>query len=123
MNLQYFVGKACTIFTGPVNRNFSEKQLQDYFVGLVESADIDGLWTKHPITGCKNFYPMDKILAVCEEQVVNDPKIIEKYKEARKEVNAKTEKPAPPASPFIDYEMMAKLSQQAKDLNQKPGAS
>jgi len=92
-------------------------------VGIVEAADASGVWTKHAITGCKNFYPMDKILAICEEQVVSDPKIIEKYKEARKEVDAKAEKPAPTASPFIDYEMMAKLSRQSKDLSQKPGAS
>jgi|SRR5215831_2388589 len=121
MNLTYFVGKACTIFTHPVNRNFNEKQLQDYFIGMVESVDARGIWTKHPLTGCKNYYPMEGIIAICEEQVVHDPKILEKYKEARKEVDAKGVKPGDPV--YIDHEMMAQLSQQAKALSQKPGAS
>jgi len=119
MDFQYFVNKACTIITGPINRSFSEKQLQDYFIGIVEAVSKDGIWTRHPITGCKNFYCMSNIIAICEEQIVKDPKIIEKYKEAKKEINTQEA----PTSPYIDYEVLAKLSQQSKQLNQKSGVS
>src|SRR6516225_8602366 len=115
MNLTYFVGKACSVFTHPVNRNFNEKQLQDYFVGLVESVDARGVWTTHPITGCKNYYPMENIIAICEEQVVHDQKILEKYKEAKKEVEAPIATPGD--TTFIDHEMMVRLSQQDKQLS------
>ncbi len=114
MNLNYFTGKACTIFTSPVNRAFSEKQLQDYFVGFVESVDSSGIWTKSPITGCKNFYPMQSIIGICEEQIVDNPKVLEKYKEAKKEVVKPT---------FIDPKMLTELAQQAKQLNQKSTVS
>lgn len=85
-----FLSKPCSIFVQNTNMSFNQVQAQDYFVGIVESIDEDGIFTKHPITNCWNFFPMDKILGICEEQMLNpgnpeDAKIIDKYKKQSEE--------------------------------------
>ena len=54
--IQYFVGKICTIFTVPINREFNERQNVDYFVGRVDGFDDKGILMSHVISNCKNYY-------------------------------------------------------------------
>ena len=122
-NLEYFVGKAVTIITGPINRDFDERQKCDYFVGVVASVDSMGLMTQHPITGCKNYYFYSQICSISEEQVLDpedpeDAKLIAELEEKQRaaiaaaEAEAEAEPPLRelPPSAFVDIESLNKLS-------------
>jgi len=43
-NLEYFIGKICTIFVPEINRRFDEKTNIEYFVGKITQIDSLGLW-------------------------------------------------------------------------------
>jgi hypothetical protein len=114
-NLKYFVGKAVTIITTAINRDFDERQKCDYFLGVVESVDELGILTLHPITGCKNYYFYSQICAISEEQVLypekpEDAKLIAELEEKRrKPVAPPLELPDVPSTPFVDIESLSKL--------------
>jgi len=69
-NLEYFKNKIVTILTAPINRNFTEEQSLDYFLGKVTQIDDNGIWYEHVKTKCLNFIFYDKITAIAEEKVV-----------------------------------------------------
>ena len=106
---EYFVGKVCTIFAGPINRNFDERQMVDYFVGIVQSIDEKGIWTTHPITKCRNYFLWTGIIGISEEQML-DPDNPEHAK-LIKEHKAKKELPPEPEqeSPYVDIDAIQKL--------------
>lgn len=122
--LQVFVGKVCTVLTNSVcKQNFTDVQFPDFFVGLIESIDEDGIFSKHPLTGCLNFYSWIHVVAVFQEQVIeeNDPR----YEQIMKEIKSKPEKksgvmPVDISNnqeiKFLDPESMAKLAEQAKEI-------
>lgn len=95
--LQYFVGKVCTIFTGQIARNFSPEEFNDYFVGIVETIDEEGVWTIHPKNNCKNYFVLSQIYGICEEEVVF------KQKEEIKEEPSKKD------SPFINIDELSEF--------------
>ena len=112
--LKQFIGKVCTIYVTPTNRIFTDQQFVDYFVGIVESVDGAGnLITKHPTTGCLNFFFVNQIIAVCEEQLIYP----EDEEQEKKILDAiPTISPNPPEtlvagndSPFIDIDALSKL--------------
>jgi hypothetical protein len=82
-----FLGKICTILTKPIaKRDFSDHQFADFFTGVIDEIDDDGIFTTHTLTGCKNFYRMSEVIGIIEEQVLNDEdpkhqKIITELKE------------------------------------------
>lgn len=90
-NLQYFLNKPITIFTNSTGRNFNDTQNNDYFTGICRRVSIDGIETIHPITNCKNFFFINNIIGICEEQQL-DPenpehqKIIEEIKNPNKDL-------------------------------------
>lgn len=109
--LKYFVGKVCTVFTSPINRQFTDQQFNDYFVGLIESVNEDGIIAVHSITGCKNFYSLSSLVALCEEQVLDpskpeEAKLIQEFKNS---------------GPYAEIDIMADLARQAKELEKKNG--
>jgi hypothetical protein len=113
-NLKYFVGKAVTVITTAINRDFDERQKCDYFLGVVESVDELGIMTLHPITGCKNFYFYNQICAISEEQVLHpekpeDAKLIAELEEKRRGTPVATPEPEAQNSPFIDIDSLSKL--------------
>lgn len=69
-NLEYFKNKVVTIFTGPINRNFTEEQSIDYFVGKITSVDDNGIWYEHVKSKCLNFIFYDKVTGIAEEKFV-----------------------------------------------------
>ena len=122
--LQNFVGQVCTILTtGVCKNNFTDAQFPDFFLGIVESLDEDGVFSKHPMTGCMNYYSWNHIVGIFQEQVIeeNDPKfkdIVEEIKNKSPEqkpevfpVDPKTENPQ-----FLDAELMANLTKQAQEM-------
>ena len=90
-----FLGKICTILTKPIaQRDFSDHQFADFFTGVIDEIDDDGIFTTHTLTGCKNFYKMSEVIGIIEEQVLNDEdpkhqKIITELKEKQGKKNDK----------------------------------
>lgn len=81
--LQYFIGKICTVFTVPLNRNFKEENpgsypepIFVYFIGLVESITDQGITlqqvanvnSKKPL---KTYYFLDKVIGIAEEEALD----------------------------------------------------
>ena len=87
--LQQFVGKVCTIFTTPINRDYSSENpktyietLIKYFTGIVENIDDYGVLIRQLDGGLKSFFLLDNIIGISEEKCLNpeepeDLKIIE----------------------------------------------
>jgi hypothetical protein len=120
-----FVGKVCTILTSTVAKSdFKDQQFSDFFTAIVESLDEDGIFAKHLMTGCRNYYTWPHIVGILEEQVVqqNNPEyenILKEVKKAPPE-NAMSIVPVDPnASPFVDPDLMASLAMQAKEAQGK----
>ena len=118
-DLQYFVGKVCTIITPNINWKFDERQSADYFSGIVERITSLGIWTIHPITQNKNFYFITQITAIIEEQFItpDDPNydaVVGQYKEDKKPKQPVMQTPVvkPPESPFMDIDELEKLAKE-----------
>jgi hypothetical protein len=124
--LQEFVGKVCSILTTAVAKpNFSDLQFNDFFVGIIEEISEDGIFSKHPSTGCLSFYSWPQVVGVFQEQVVpqDDPEyqnILSELKKAPPEqINVMPVNPQASGSQFVDPEVMASLAKQAKEIQQK----
>ena len=131
--LQYFVGKICTIFTAPINREFNERQNVDYFVGRVDGFDDKGILMSHVVSNCKNFYFFQNVISIAEEQLVDsDDPILKEYesiKEQKKNQPQQQQQQQPqlqsqPAqyheeevndSPFVDIAAISDLAKKAKE--------
>lgn len=104
-----FVGKVCTVLTTTVNKvSFSDQQFSDFFTGIIESLDEDGIFSKHHVTGCMSYYSWQYIVGILEEQVISesDIEIPEKKEE---------EPPLPESSSqYVDIDMLANLTSKAK---------
>jgi hypothetical protein len=120
-----FVGKVCTILTSTVAKtDFQDQQFSDFFTAIIESLDEDGIFAKHHMTGCRNYYTWPHIIGVLEEQVIqqDDPKyeeIMQEIKKAPVERQQNIVPVDPNASLFVDPEMMASLARQAKEVQGK----
>lgn len=105
-----FTGKICTILTKPIAKNnFNDTQFADFFTGLIDFLDEDGIWTTHPTTGCKNFYNLFEIIGIIEEQVLyeDNPEHAEIIRQVKE--NKKTE------SPYANIDLMNSLVNQTKE--------
>ncbi len=113
--LQYFAGRVVTVFIkGQLQRTFNDRQFNDYFVGMVDWINEDGLMTTHSQTGCKNFFSLEDIAFIVEEQVL-DP---QNPQEA--EIIKELTKPIPQTdSPFADINVLENLARQAKEQRKK----
>lgn len=70
-----FVGKVCTVIMAQLSKNdFTESQFADFFTGVINEIDEDGILMTHTITGCKNYYMMGMVGCIIEEQVLYDDK-------------------------------------------------
>lgn len=94
--LEYFVGKICTIFTVPTNRDFKSENPQTfpqpvfhYFVGKVIEVSQKGIcieqWNNDK--KLRTFFFTNHIVSISEEEILDpsnpkDMKVIEEYKKA-----------------------------------------
>lgn len=121
---ELFIGKVCTILTmGIAKNNFADQQFADFFTGIVEFIDEDCVITHHPLNKCRNFYSMQYIVGILEEQFISesDPayeKVVEEIKNSQQPKSGIIEVD-PNNSPFINHETLAELQKQARDFNQK----
>ncbi len=119
----YFEGRVCSILVTPVPRSFDERQFADYFVGQINSIDDDGIWTTHAITGCKNFYALDKVVAIVEEQVLypdENPEHARLVEEMKKKAQTQQQQVQYPGlvdqNGLMNIENMERLVEQAKAI-------
>lgn len=117
---EYFTGKICTVLTTGVNKTmFSDIQFSEFFTGFVESIDEDGIWTRHHLTGCKNFYPIGYVVSIMEEQIVqeSDPnykKLMEQVEKTPPEARPMVQQFDPKQSQFVNPEMLAAIAKKGK---------
>jgi len=79
-HLNYFVGRVCTIFTSPTNRNFKEENpeaypepIYHYFVGKILAIDEHGILMEQVLSPekLKSYFFFHGIIGITEEQVLN----------------------------------------------------
>ena len=85
-HMQYFVGKICTIFTQPVNRNFSEQIAREHFVIRVGEITPDSIWGVRLDENAAVWFRTDQIIGIQEEKELdpNNPehkKMIEEFEQ------------------------------------------
>lgn len=120
-----FVGKVCTILTSTVAKtNFQDQQFSDFFTAIIESVDEDGIFAKHHMTGCRNFYNWLHVVGILEEQVVQQgtpeyDQIMQEIKKAPAENQQSIVPVDPNASPYINPDLMSNLAKQAKEAQNK----
>jgi hypothetical protein len=124
--LEYFVGKVCTVFTVPTNRDFKSENPQTfpqpvfhYFVGKVLEVDGRGLaleqWNSDK--KLRTFFFVDHIVAVSEEEILDpsnpkDRALIEDYKKTSEAsmVDAKEKAPEEEVCKYVDIRQLTELS-------------
>jgi hypothetical protein len=132
--LEYFVGKVCTIFTIPTNRDFKSENPQTfpqpifhYFVGKVLGIDNKGMFIEqwNSAKKLRTFFFLNHIVSISEEEILdpsnpNDMKIIQDYKKVNEESvkkvkdgaeQLKKQKEELSKNPFIDIESLSKLTE------------
>jgi hypothetical protein len=72
----HFIGKICTIFTVPLNRDFQQEnpnkypeQLYKYFVGVVEDITDYGILIQQAVTGLRSWIFLAHVISIAEEVV------------------------------------------------------
>lgn len=121
-SIKYFVGKVCTITTLQINFRFQEEQMMDYFMGIIDSIDDQGILVTHSVTKCKSFIFFPHIVSICEEQVLYEDnpehkKIIDEYRQEKPLTAPK--RTITPNSTFINPAVMADLAKKAKEAISK----
>lgn len=122
-----FAGKVVTIITLGTNKpNIPDAQFSDFYTGVLEEMDEDGIILTHLITACKSFFALSGVVAIMEEQVLdeNNPENkeeIQKIKDHYKNKQQMKELEAPSFSnensDFNDIEGLDKLAEFAKSIN------
>lgn len=90
-NLQYFVGKVCSIVTTSMNRSFDERISREHFVVVVQTIDIDGIWGSHPYNpDLVSYFSLEHVISIHQEEVIDPSK--PEHAEMIKEYEQKTGK-------------------------------
>ena len=86
-NLQYFVGKVCSIVSTSMNRSFDETISREHFVIRVQTLNSDGVWGTHPYNNeLVSFFALPHIISIHQEVELdlNNPEhqgMIKEYEE------------------------------------------
>ena len=68
-----FLGKVVTLITLGTNKpNIIDSQFSDFYTGVLEELDEDGVILTHLFTGCKSFFATNSIVAFLQEQVLDE---------------------------------------------------
>lgn len=134
--LEYFVGKVCTVFTVPTNRDFKSENPQTfpqpvfhYFVGKVLEFGSKGVlmeqWNSEK--KLRSFFFMDHIVSISEEEILdpsnpNDLKLIEEYrktnddskKKANQNVDSLREQRESTKGQFLDIPALSGLVEKTR---------
>jgi hypothetical protein len=112
--MQFFVGKVCTIFIPPTNRQFDEDTARQHYVIRIKQITSDGIWGENLFTHTLAFFAMEHVISI-QQELELDPKnpehvkIIEKHmppEEAKAVVGT--------AAGAIDVDELKKLAEESK---------
>jgi len=68
-----FLGKVVTLITLGTNKpNIPDAQFSDFYTGVLEEIDEDGVVLTHLLTGCKSFFTLSSVVALLQEQVLDE---------------------------------------------------
>jgi len=135
--LEYFVGKVCTIFTIPTNRDFKSENpstfpqpVFHYFVGKVLEVDEKGIFIQQWNNNKKlrSYFFLNHIIGISEEEILDpskpeDAKVIEDFKKInekaisqgdKKYQELKKQQEIIKSNPNLDIEELSKLSDKIK---------
>lgn len=134
--LEYFLGKVCTIFTIPINRDFKAENpttypqpVFHYFVGKVIEIDEKGVFLQQWNNNKKlrSYFFIEHIVGISEEEVLDptrpdDAKVIQDFKKINEKAIDQTEKKYEELkkqretinNAEIDIDMLSKLSDKIK---------
>jgi len=134
--LEYFLGKVCTIFTIPINRDFKAENpttypqpVFHYFVGKVIEIDDKGVFLQQWNNNKKlrSYFFIEHIVGISEEEVLDptrpdDAKVIQDFKKINEKAIDQTEKKYEELkkqretinNAEIDIDMLSKLSDKIK---------
>jgi hypothetical protein len=133
MGLDYFVGKICTVFTVPTNRDFKSENPQTfpqpvfhYFVGRVLEVDSKGVFIEQWNNNKKlrTFFSMPHIVSISEEEVLDpsrpeDSMVIDEYRKSNDDTikranenidSLKKQKQSIKDNPYIDIGELSELT-------------
>jgi hypothetical protein len=127
-HLDYFIGKYCSIFTKPYNRDLYRENPKNpgvvfqYFVGEITEADEDGVTIKRIMKGLKTFVPMGCIVAIAEEEKLDpnnpeDARAIKGIMDAKERLKTSPPPQVPTGGTFgktLDPIALQKLAQDVK---------
>jgi hypothetical protein len=92
--LQYFVGKVCSVVTTSMNRNFDETISREHFVIRVQTINADGVWGTHPYNDdLVSFFTTQHVISIHEEVELdsNNPEHASMMKEYEERTGEKLE--------------------------------
>jgi hypothetical protein len=93
-NLQYFVGKVCSIVSTSMNRAFDEKISREHFVVRIQTLNSDGVWGTHPYNDeLVSFFALPHIISIHQEVELdpNNPEHREMIQEFEQRTGQKVE--------------------------------
>ena len=131
--LEYFVGRICTVFTVPTNRDFKSENPQTfpqpvfhYFVGRVLEVNPKGIMMEqwNSPKKLRTFFFAEHIVSISEEEILDpsDPKdkeIIEEYKRVNEKSaraanenleSLKKQQEALSKNPYLDIDSLSNLA-------------
>lgn len=126
-----FLGKVVTIITLGTNKpNIPDSQFSDFYTGVLEEIDEDGVILTHLLTACKSYFALTGIVAIMQEQVLdeNNPENREEIQKIKEQMLQKNKsQPTEPEndaknfstsnSDFNDIESLDKLAEFARSFN------
>lgn len=129
-DLNYFVGKPCTVTTLAINFRFNVEPMMEFFMGVVDQIDENGILLTSTHTQCKSYIFLKHVVSISEEPVLYEDnpehkKIIDEYRQKNPAAAQKTKiapppivaPPQPPPPPkFVDPRSLAKLAKTAKEV-------
>ena len=114
MDRNYFINKICTIITKPINREFTEKQLQEYFVVRVLSITDKWIIAQHPKENLLNYFNMENVIAIQEETVLSPSNPKDQIKLKELEDKKKKEPEVPSSSSFVSVQNLKNIIRDVK---------
>lgn len=140
--LEHFVGKVCTVFTVPTNRDFKSENpstfpqpIFHYFVGKVLEVDSRGILLEQWNNSKKlrTFFFIDHIISISEEEILDpskeeDLKLIQEFKKVNTQSQQKAnenvetlkkqkEELKKTNGQFLDINSLSSLSKEMQKFN------
>ena len=124
--MQYFVGKVCTIITPPMAMSLTPATHRDWFTISVDGIDHEAVIGTDVLRGTKHLFFFDApIMGIVEEQTIgpDDPRYKDVKKQMEEEIKKQkkqaTQSCDPSYEPSNNFIPIEELQQEAKELKAK----